>query len=163
LIINIDELEVTPDKKLEFVINEHIKELQNESLVVGNITVKATCYGVNVTGHVETDIKLECDRCLKEYTYHIEADIDENFVKGKIFDQSKAEIEIKGENFVEELGDKKEIDLTDLIYQTIILNTPNQKLCDINCAGSEEYRKYIENKPVDPRLQIFKDISDKIK
>jgi len=83
---------------------------------------------------------------LKEFLHHVAIDIDEKFVKGKIIEDNIKEYEIKNENFFEELGEVTEIDLTDLIYQNIILNIPIQKLCDLNCKGSEEASNYVKKK-----------------
>ncbi len=160
--INIEELESIPDKTITLNFNEKISELENDSPVSGTLTISSTGYGAEVEGHVATDIVLECDRCLERFTYHIDVDIDEKFVKDRIISEERNEIELTSEDFVEELKGSKEIDVTDLVYQSIILNVPTKKLCDIECEGTEEYQKLIKEKPIDPRLEIFKKLSDKM-
>lgn len=61
---------------------------------------------------------------------------------------------------MEELKGSKEIDMTDLIYQSIILNIPTQKLCKKECQGTEEFQRLTVEKSIDPRLQIFKNLSN---
>jgi len=155
--VNIEELENMPDRQMILHFDEKIEISNSVNAVKGDFNVSSTGYVVNVSGNIETDIVLECDRCLRDYSFNIKVDINENFVKGRIIPEEAGEFELKKKNFVEELGDKKEIDITDLVYQTIILEIPNQKLCDINCKGVEGVKKEQDMK--DPRLKIFEDIS----
>ena len=60
--------------------------------------------------------------------------------------------------FAVDLDGAREIDLTDLMYQTLILSLPNKFVCDINCNGDEAINKYIKKELQDPRLEIFKTI-----
>lgn len=161
--VNLYDLENLPDKRIEVYFNEEIDELKNNKPVLGQITVYTTYYGAKVSGHVQTEITLECDRCLDKFNSNIEVDIDEKYVKDSLAFQDGKEFEIKEENFVEELNGSDEIDITDLIYQSIILNIPSKKLCDIKCPGSLEFQKLKENKEIDPRLEIFKKLSDENK
>ena len=50
---------------------------------------------------------------------------------------------------------QKEIDIYDLLYQSVILNLPNKKVCGINCKGKEFLS---EENMIDPRLEVFKNI-----
>ena len=159
--VNLDELENLPEQRRDIYFEEKIYDLHNDKPVQGPIAVYLTNYGIEVTGHVQTKMMLECDRCLEKFEYDLEIDIDEKFVKDDLVFQDTKEFEIKEENFVEELKGRKEINITDLIYQSIILNIPTKKLCDIKCSGSEEFIKMKENKQIDPRLEIFRNLSNK--
>ncbi len=163
MIIDIEELENLPDREMNLQIDEIIKDIDEGTPVKGVVNVMSNGSSITITGNIEADIVLECDRCLKKFTDHIKLNMDETFVKGKIIEDDKSEVELKSENFIEELGNSNEIDVSDLIYQSIILNIPNKKLCDKNCAGSEEYQQLQNQELVDPRLQVFKDISKKMK
>ena len=156
--INIEDIANSAEGKITIDFQEKINELENNEIVRGIISIEITSYGVKVEGHVETEVTLECDRCLKSYKSLIQADIDEKFVKEKIVSDDVKELEIKKDNFVEELNGRTDVDITDLVYQSIILNLPNKKLCDINCQGSEELKKIQSEKLIDPRLEIFKKI-----
>ena len=48
-----------------------------------------------------------------------------------------------------------EIDIYDLLYQSVILNIPNKKVCGINCSGDRFLK---EESLSDPRLNVFKNI-----
>ncbi|MFA6989971.1 MAG: YceD family protein [Candidatus Gastranaerophilaceae bacterium] len=163
MIINIEELECQKEGKLNLEFNELIHTLDKQSPVIGDFEIISKGLVIEIKGKVHACVTLECDRCLKEFLHHVDLDIDEKFVKGKIIDDNVKELELKGENFVEELGDAQEIDLTDLIYQNIILSLPTKKLCNENCEGSEELKKYTIEKPSDPRMQVFKDLENKFK
>lgn len=156
--INIEELSNTPDGQLKLGFHEILSELGNNKPVDGEITARLIPGGVKVEGHVETDMTMECDRCMENFPYHAEADIDEVFIQGTL--SSAKELELTDENFVEELRGKKEIDVTDLVYQTIILSTPSKKLCEEECPGTEEFQRLQEEKTIDPRLEIFKKLAD---
>lgn len=141
---------------MNIVFQEKIKDLENDVPVDVVLTVKATPYGISIEGHVSTDLKLLCDRCLEEYSLHVDSDVNENFVYGSIVPCDKKEYELTEGQFVEELNGKDEIDITDFLYQTIILEIPTQKICKESCEGSEEYKKAISEKFVDERLEVFK-------
>lgn len=163
MIINIDKIEDLPNKTLLIDFNQVISDLETTKPVTGNLKITATGFGVNIKGLLSTEIDLECDRCLKKYTEKIEFEVDEDFVKEPVFDENQTECMLTSENFVEELNNKKEIDLTDFVYQSVILNLPNKKLCSINCPGSDEYFTSQKEEEIDPRLEIFKEITNKIK
>lgn len=88
--INLEELESIPE--LAFSFNEAISELNNNCPVTGKITVSSKDYGVEIKGQVETDIILECDRCLKNFKYHINLDIDEKFVKDSLISETEMKL-----------------------------------------------------------------------
>ena len=156
--ISLEELSDAPENTITLGFHEVIEQLDNNKPVDGEITACLIPGGVKVEGHVETDLNLECDRCLENYPYHVDIDIDEIFIKGNL--SSAKEIEISHENFVEELKGRSEIDITDLVYQSIILNTPSKKLCQEECPGTEELQQIQSEKPLDPRMEIFKKLYD---
>jgi uncharacterized protein len=154
--ISLEELSNSPDKTVTLEFDEVIGELNNNAPVKGQVTAMLISGGVKIEGHVETEITLDCDRCLESYPYYVDIDIDEIFVKDEL--SSAKEVELKQENFVEELKGRTKIDVTDLVYQTIILNIPTKKLCQEECTGSEELLELQADEETDPRLEIFKNL-----
>ncbi len=161
--INLKEFENAPDQKQDFYFEEIIKELDNKTPVKGLISAQLTEYGVNINGEVDTKLNLICDRCLDFFEYNINVSFHEKFVKnGLNFTQNQTEYELSNENFAEELQDREEINVTDLIYQNIIINVPGKNLCDIDCKGTQALQ-YLNNRDeIDPRLEIFKKLSYKM-
>ena len=84
--------------------------------------------------------------------------LDELYSKGSLlgeYQESGQEFEIKDGQFVTDLNGENEIDIYDLLYQSVILNLPNKKVCGINCKG----REFLEEQEIiDPRLEVFKNI-----
>lgn len=155
MIVKIKDIENSADGKLTLDFDEEISELDN-ARAYGTLEVVDLYNQIKLTGLVHVNLSLECDRCLEIFNFPADVKIDETFVKGSIFDENIKELEITDENFVEELKDKDEIDLTDLVYQSIILNVPSKKLCKTECVGTQEYQNLKDEVILDPRLEVFK-------
>lgn len=153
--INIDQITDSEQKEITFDFNEVIIELQNQEPVIGSINVQVYGNRIKIIGQVRTIIKSECDRCLNCYDYEVNCHIDEDFLRGKLEMGDKKEFELVGDNFVEELLDNNEIDITNLVYQEILLNIPSQSLCYEECKGSEALQELYTKKNNDPRLDVF--------
>ena len=93
--------------------------------------------------------------CLKEFDYKLDFDIDEMYAKNALLDEYGQETELKNGQFVTDLNGQDEIDIYDLLYQSVILNLPNKKVCGINCNGDKFLK---EENLSDPRLDVFKNI-----
>lgn len=158
--INIKELQNLPEKELEIVFQEKIQGVEAEYPVKANLKVSLASYGVNIKGHLETDLQLQCDRCLQNYTYHIGTEFNEDFVNESVVPCDTKEYELTEGQFVDELRDKDEIDISDFLYQTVVLETPTQKICKDTCLGSEAYQKLSSEKYIDERLEVFKSFSE---
>ena len=156
--INIDDIKKAPDATLRVEFEDVIKELDEENSIQADINFKLLGNIITATGKIKGEIKSTCVRCLKEFNRKIDIKLNEKFMLGNLFNGMDGEIELKENNFIEELGDKNEIDIEDLIYQSVILSSPNQIVCDINCVGDEIINKYVKDEISDPRLDIFKKI-----
>lgn len=151
----IEDIEIEPDKTLHYSFDDYIKELNCS--VKANLDLKSLGDYIQVTGHVKGKIKLICDRCLKEYEHQLNINIEETFAKNSLQDEYGQEFELKSGQFVTDLNGEKEIDIYDLLYQSVILALPNKKVCGINC--NEGMFVSDENLKVhDERMDIFKTI-----
>ena len=148
------------DIEQEGIVNSafdgEIKELEN-CRVHSDIAFKSMGDFISASGHVEGKITLECDRCLKKYDYDLNFDIDETFAKKSLLDDYGQELELTSGQFVTDLNGEEEIDVYDLLYQFVILNLPNKKVCGINCneglfVSEEEFENH------DSRMDVFKNI-----
>lgn len=154
--IEIAEIERTPDKTLLYEFDDEIKELNN-CRVKADLEFKSVGGYIEVSGHAEGVITLECDRCLNEFEYNFDFDIEETFAKHSLYDEYSQEVEIQSGQFITDLNGEKEIDVCDLLYQSVILNLPNKKVCGINCneglfVSDEDMKIH------DDRMDIFKNI-----
>ena len=158
MLIELEELKFSPEKRLDIQFDEYIADLNNSVDVKGDILATLTPYGVKITGNVSTELELICDRCLNTYTKNVSAVIDEDFVFGNLIPEGTKEYELQTNEFVTDLNGQTNIDLTELIYQTIVLEIPNQNLCTENCKGTEELQAVYDQFKQDPRLEMFKDL-----
>ena len=152
----IEDIEREQDKTLYIEIEAEIKELENCN-VKADLEFKSLGGYIEVSGHVDGKVTLECDRCLNKYEYDLDFDIDETYAKHSLHDEYSQEVELQSGQFITDLNGAKEIDIYDLLYQSVILQLPNKKVCGINCneglfVSDEDMEIH------DDRMDVFKNI-----
>lgn len=161
--IKIEDIENAPDKKLQIDFKGNINEIKSNEPIKATLEVKSLGDFIEITGHVQGIALLECDLCLEEFEYELDFDINEMYVKNVLIDEkeeSGAEIELKEGQFVTDLKGSNDIDIYDLLYQSVILDFPNKKVCGTLCKGGNIFVRD-ENSPqseTDPRMSVFKEI-----
>lgn len=155
--ILIDDIENAPNKCLEVDFDEVIEDIPSKEPVKAHLKIKSLGDFVEITGNVKVNLTLECDLCLKEFEYKLDENIDEMFAKNTLQEEYGQETEIKDGQFVTDLEGENEIDIYDLLYQSVILNIPNKKVCGINCNKGvfQTDEEFVEE---DPRMEVFKHI-----
>ena len=147
------------DKYKESVIitDEVIEDIPSKEPVKAHLKIKSLGDFIEITGNVKANLTLECDLCLKEFEYKLDENIDEMFAKNTLQEEYGQETEIKDGQFVTDLEGENEIDIYDLLYQSVILNIPNKKVCGINCNKGvfQTDEEFVEE---DPRMEVFKHI-----
>lgn len=154
-IISVEDIENSADKTLKCKFEDTIEGINTIGPICADLTLKSLGEFIEVSGNVKALVKLECDLCLKEFEYNLEFEIDEMYAKHALMDEYSQETELKEGQFVTDLEGKNEIDIYDLLYQSVILNLPNKKVCGINCNGNKFLK---EQNLSDPRLDVFKNI-----
>lgn len=86
-------------------------------------------------GKAETEIELECSRCLIKYKYPVALEMSEEFTRDPFIPKASKEIELKAEDFASPIGQDNTIDLTELIRQYLLLELPIKTLCSPDCQG----------------------------
>ena len=155
--ILIDDIENAPNKCLEVNFDEVIDDIPSKEPVKAHLKIKSLGDFIEITGNVKANLTLECDLCLKEFEYKLDENIDEMFAKNTLQEEYGQETEIKDGQFVTDLEGENEIDIYDLLYQSVILNIPNKKVCGINCNKGvfQTDEEFVEE---DPRMEVFKHI-----
>ncbi len=156
--ILIEDIENAQGKTITLNVEENIEGVDAIGAITANLTFRSLGEFVEVFGNVKGTVKLECDLCLKEFEHKLDFDIDELYAKHALIEgqeESGQEIEIKEGQFVTDLNGADEIDIYDLLYQSVILNLPNKKVCGINCIGDKFLK---EENMSDPRMDVFKNI-----
>ena len=157
-IILLEDLENAENKTLYMTFDEKIEGLDCVTPIKAELCAKSLGDFVQISGHVNGKILLECDLCLEKFEYESDFDIDEVYSKHSLlgdYEESGQEFELKDGQFVTDLNGENEIDIYDLLYQSVILDLPNKKVCGINCKGREFLSEEIS---ADPRLEVFKNI-----
>ena len=154
-IVTIDEIENSDEKTVYYDFNQTIEGINSIGPISAGLTLKSLGEFIEVCGNVKGTLKLECDLCLKEFEYKLDFNLDEIFAKHALLDEYGQETEIKDGQFITDLNGENKIDIYDLLYQSVILNLPNKKVCGINCNGDNFLQ---EEELSDPRMDVFKNI-----
>ena len=156
--IKISEIDNTENKVKQINFSEIFEEFNKEVPVSANLKLEIIGSLIKISGQINAKLNLICDLCLKEFTKEFNIEIEEFFSLDSSSGNNTGEFEIKQDCFVEDLNGKDEINISDFVYQSVILHIPNKLVCDINCNGSEIVNKYIKTDFTDPRLEVFKNI-----
>lgn len=151
----IEDIERKSDKILQYEFDEFMEEFGCN--IKAYLEFESLGEYIEVTGDAQGKIKLVCDRCLTEYEYDLDIEIEETYAKHSLQEEYGQEIELSGGQFITDLNGEKEIDVYDLLYQSVILALPNKKVCGINC--NEGMFVSDENMQIhDERMDVFKNI-----
>ena len=157
-ILLVEDIENANNKTLYFSFDEKIEGIDSVTPIKAELCAKSLGDFIQITGNVKGTVELECDLCLEKFNYELDFKLDELFSKGTLFgeyEESGLEFELKDGQFVTDLNGEKEIDIYDLLYQSVILNLPNKKVCGINCKGND----FLSQQEIsDPRLDVFKNL-----
>jgi len=155
--ISIEEIEKykSDGKPFHIEYNEEMPEIKAQI----NAKFDLTSLGdyIEVSGHIKGTIRLTCDLCLEEFDYNLDFPVKELFAKTALYDEYGQETELKNGQFITDLNGADEIDIYDLMYQSVILQLPNKKVCGINCKGdnfTKDNGEFIQ----DERMAVFKTI-----
>ena len=153
-LISIEDIE--QEEILEFDFDDDIIELE-ECHITAELELRSMGDFIEVTGSAQGKISLECDRCLNKFVHELNFDINETFAKKSLMDEYGSELELSDGQFIIDLNGAKEIDIYDLLYQSVILALPNKKVCGINCNVGE-FVSEDDIKTHDTRMDVFKNI-----
>ncbi|TDT70446.1 uncharacterized protein EV215_0991 [Hypnocyclicus thermotrophus] len=165
--MKIDLKKLKEENKSHVVINDSLPILDSEEFKISkpidfNVNLTLIDDEVFIKGNFNTEVKLECGKCLNKFHYYLEGELEGHFIDKakikKIINELEDEYENSGEIF-EELKDD-EIDLANLIREHIILELPSYPICSNNCQGVENFDNYLDD-GVDPRWQQLIDITNK--
>ncbi len=152
--VNVSDIE--QDGIVNFKFNGDINELEN-CHIEAELEFKSMGDFIEASGHIYGNLNLECDRCLKKYIHKLDFEINEMFAKKALLEDYGAELELTDGQFITDLNGAEDIDVYDLLYQSVILALPNKKVCGINCnEGFFVSEQKLETH--DTRMDIFKNI-----
>lgn len=160
--IKIEDIENSPNKTLQINFEEYLNEVKTKEPLKADLTITSLGEFIEIKGEIKGTALLECDLCLEEFEYKIDIELDELFAKNALQDEYSQETEIKDGQFVTDLNGSDNIDIYDLLYQSVILDFPNKKVCGINCKGGDIFIRDENPQPqTDERMAVFKTINVK--
>ena len=153
--VSIEDIENEKDKTLHFDFKDEIPEIKAN--LDASLDLKSLGDFIEVEGQVKGKITLTCDLCLQNFDYDLDFPVKETYAKTSLYEEYGQETEIKEGQFITDLNGADEIDIYDLMYQSVILQLPNKKVCGINCKGgnfAKDDSEFIQ----DERMAVFKTI-----
>lgn len=154
-LVSIESIENAKNGVLEYKFFDEIKEVNSKEPIEAFLKLTNLGEFIEVSGNVKGTLILQCDVCLEDFEYKIDFDLDEMYAKRALSESYAQETEIKDGDFITDLNGAENIDIYDLLYQSVILNLPNKKVCGINCNGKEFLK---QEDQTDPRMEVFKNI-----
>lgn len=86
-------------------------------------------------GKVETTVKLNCSRCLREFDHPMSFEIEEEYSLHPAKPEGKGKYGLKKDDFVFAVGSDNTINVSEALRQDILTEIPIKPLCDNNCPG----------------------------
>jgi len=136
--ISLEDLRALPRQRLTIDFSESLPGSCAVKPVRGELVVALSAFGAQVSGRIQTLLKLCCHSCLRPFFQALKLMLDERFVyEDYLSDKDKElrERELLKEDFVEAVAYNGSLDISDIVYQAITLATPNYCSCGTNCPG----------------------------
>lgn len=105
-----------------------------ESPLQSEVNIKKAGRSVLITGKVQTTLRLQCVRCLKEFSYPLSSIFELNLHPLKEA-PSEEEIELGSEEMESSFFKGEEIHLSEVACEQIFLEIPYQPICREDCKG----------------------------
>lgn len=80
---------------------------------------------VLLAGALETEVELDCSRCLRKFKFPVKINLTEEYAKGGEIEDSLAEV-----------SKDNSLDLGETIRQNLLLNLPVKPLCKKECQSA---------------------------
>ncbi len=121
-------------KELKFVLNKgdfslgRKEPVIEDGMAISLILTKERGNTIVAQGEINGDIRLKCGRCLKEYNQAVDTSFTAVYKSAGEFTKEDSESETR-------MYENNEIDFSEIIAESIILEKPMKPLCGPNCRG----------------------------
>jgi uncharacterized protein len=109
-------------------------DFEFESPLQAEARVFRTGQSIVVQGTFRTVLRLQCVRCLKEFSSPVSSTLDLTFLPRE-GDRSEEEVELKEDDMESAFFEGGEIRLSELACEQVFLDMPAQPLCEEGCKG----------------------------
>jgi uncharacterized protein len=112
-----------------------VRELDIKEPVIGSFQIKRIGQQVMVGGTVVGDVMLRCGRCLGDFDFHIQEEV--NIELRPVFDLERSghEVELGSNDLDVDFFKGDALDLSHIVAEQIALLVPMKPLCQEDCAG----------------------------
>ncbi|CCQ91636.1 conserved hypothetical protein [Nitrospina gracilis 3/211] len=177
LIIDIDD--IPEDEPLDlsltesadqFTVDPETGAFKEAVQVTGNLI--RSNRDVYLAGQVRTVMAMTCSRCLESFRFDVETPIRATFIPAPDPDSLEVEQELVDSDIELEYYTDQKIDLTQPVYDQIMLSLPMVQLCRDDCRGicpkcgaslNRESCRCEGDEDIDPRLAVLKQLKEKLK
>ena len=158
--VQISDIESAPHGILKIEFDDVIDGIESKGNFKSELELISLGEFIQVKGSLKGTAVLQCDLCLEDFNYSVDIHVDELFTRGTLYEEYSQETELKEGQFVTDLEGAEFIDICDLLYQSVIIDFPNKKVCGINCKGGDIFIRDESPQPkeTDPRLEVFKNL-----
>ncbi len=139
--LDLNEIVAHVGRQMDYELDEPVGSVPDVALhvpVTGKITFTNTGNLLLMRGMIQTSLALECSRCLVTFAYPVRVRVEEqaplnDVGGGRAGDRVQLRIEPEDEDRF--LFTNNVLDLSELLRQLLLLQTPIQPLHDPECAG----------------------------
>lgn len=154
----------TAERKIELA-PQVVDDVELTEHATGVVRATNARRNIVVSGTVHTAVKMQCARCLREYSQpmdlELSATVPMSFFRTLVTTTLPEADDADQEESDEELAaifDENSVNVNELIRQSVVLQSPIAPLCSDDCAGLPELENYVDD-GVDPRLDALKNWS----
>lgn len=158
----------TPGKSVERAIQIApctLDDIEVVEPIVGVVRATNARQNVVISGNAATSVTMQCGRCLKDFAQPLQLELEavapmsffRALLPNAVADEAEAE---EADEEIALLFDANSLNVSELIRQAIVLQSPIKPLCDDDCAGLPEAEQYLET-GVDHRLDALKNWTQK--
>jgi len=137
------------------------------SPVAAHLSLTKADRNVYISGDINTRVRANCSRCLKEFEHDVRADFSVFYVSGK---EEGREVELKAADMDVQYFEGPDLDTNEILLAQLALEMPMQELCKSDCVGlcpkcgadlNQGTCKCSSEAKVDPRFAKLKDFKVK--
>lgn len=177
LVVNFDDIPDNEDYNFELVetpdcfkIDPEEGTLKKDVCVHGSLSKVGR--EVFFKGSISTEIEMICSRCLEPLNYQIRSKVSSHYVPGEETGGQESDVELHDSDIEIEAYSDDRIDLTQAVYDQIMLSLPLARLCGTGCQGicpqcgvnrNKKNCQCSDKGSIDPRLAVLKTLKDKLK
>jgi len=175
LVINIDDIPEDEEYKFDLVAKpDYFKVDPEEGILRKDVSVcgRLSKAGreVFLKGTISTEIEQVCSRCLEPHVFPVQAALTSHYVPAP--EELETDMELHSSDTDVEFFNDNRIDMTQAVYDQMLLSLPLVQLCREDCKGicskcginrNKEECGCLEEDSIDPRLAVLKTLKDKLK